>query len=135
MRLPLRPQGEEGINFYIVVEGSPIVTVADANGKIEVERRLAPGDTFGEVALLAGTARTASVRAGSEKACTPSRPSCAPFSPLHLNNLSAPFRAPLPARSHTHASAAALAYAHTARLGVPCRSSAGLLGALPSATC
>ena len=46
-------QGEEGINFYIVVQGVPIVTVADANGKIEMERRLGPGDTFG-VARLPG---------------------------------------------------------------------------------
>ena len=46
-------QGEEGINFYIVVQGVPIVTVADANGKIEMERRLGRGDTFG-VARLPG---------------------------------------------------------------------------------
>lgn len=54
------------MNFYIVVEGAPIVTVLAADGTVEVERRLGPGDTFGEVALLANTPRSASVKAGSE---------------------------------------------------------------------
>lgn len=54
------------MNFYIVVEGTPIVTVLAADGTVEVERRLGPGDTFGEVALLANTPRSASVRSGTE---------------------------------------------------------------------
>jgi len=58
-------QGEEGRNFYIVVTGCPIVTVVGPTGATEVERALAPGDTFGEVALLHGGTRSASVRAGS----------------------------------------------------------------------
>lgn len=62
-------QGEEGMNFYIVVEGAPIVTVLAGDGSIEVERRLGPGDTFGEVALLANTPRSASVKAGPEQVC------------------------------------------------------------------
>ena len=58
-------QGEEGRNFYIVVSGCPIVTVVGATGATEVETTLAPGDIFGEVALLHGGTRSASVRAGS----------------------------------------------------------------------
>ena len=64
-------QGEEGINFYIVVDGTPIVTVAAADGTIEIERKLGPGDTFGEVALLAGTPRSATIKAGTGVARVP----------------------------------------------------------------
>ena len=61
---PIMKQGEEGRNFYIVVTGAPIVTVS--GGEKVVERVLGPGDTFGEVALLHGGVRSASVRAGTQ---------------------------------------------------------------------
>ena len=57
-------QGEEGRNFYIVVQGAPVVTVLGADGATELCKTLGPGDTFGEMALLHGGVRSASVRAG-----------------------------------------------------------------------
>ena len=57
-------QGEEGRNFYIVVQGAPVVTVTGADGGQELCKTLGPGDTFGEMALLHGGVRSASVRAG-----------------------------------------------------------------------
>lgn len=58
-------QGEEGRNFYIIVSGACVVTVTGEEGGVELEKSLGPGDTFGEVALLHGGVRSASVRAGS----------------------------------------------------------------------
>jgi CRP-like cAMP-binding protein len=57
-------QGEEGRNFYIVVQGAPVVSVTGADGSLELSKALGPGDTFGEMALLHGGVRSASVRAG-----------------------------------------------------------------------
>jgi CRP-like cAMP-binding protein len=50
--------GEPGRNFYIIASGKCIVTSASA----AVSRTLGPGDTFGELALLTGGKRSASVR-------------------------------------------------------------------------
>jgi len=58
-------QGEDGRNFYIIVEGSPIVQIkGDKKGELELEKKLATGDTFGEVALLHSCPRSASVLVG-----------------------------------------------------------------------
>jgi MFS family permease len=51
-------QGDDGEDFYVIETGH-----ADVVGDGELIRRLGPGDGFGEIALLRGCRRTASVRA------------------------------------------------------------------------
>ena len=51
----------QGRNFYCLAAGKVIVTVDDGSGGI-TEKYLGPGDTFGELALLHGVKRSASVR-------------------------------------------------------------------------
>lgn len=55
-------RGEPGLDFYIVREGL-IAAIGEAR---ETLREMGPGDFFGEIALLRGTTRTATVvgRAG-----------------------------------------------------------------------
>jgi len=55
-------QGEDGRNFYVIVEGNPIARVVDGEGKVVVERKMEPGGTFGEVALLHTCPRSATVK-------------------------------------------------------------------------
>jgi CRP-like cAMP-binding protein len=50
-------EGEEGDSFFMIVEGQ--ARVVDANGK--TINNLVPGDFFGEISLLDGGARTATV--------------------------------------------------------------------------
>jgi CRP-like cAMP-binding protein len=57
----LARQGEHGVGFFLIVEGEARVIV---NGRTRA--RLATGDTFGEIALLDGGPRTATVIAESE---------------------------------------------------------------------
>jgi CRP/FNR family transcriptional regulator, cyclic AMP receptor protein len=57
----LARQGEHGIGFFLIVSGVARVIV---NGR--TKRRLGPGDTFGEIALLDGGPRTATVIAESD---------------------------------------------------------------------
>ena len=50
-------QGEPGDTFYVLIEGE--AKVKDANGR--VLSRLIPGDFFGEISLMDGGPRTATV--------------------------------------------------------------------------
>ena len=54
-------KGGSGVGFMILLEGS--VTVTLASGK---QRKLVPGDSFGEMALLDHEGRSASIRADTE---------------------------------------------------------------------
>jgi CRP-like cAMP-binding protein len=57
----LAKEGEQGVGFFLIVEGTARVVV---NGR--TRRRLTAGDTFGEIALLDGGPRTATVIAETD---------------------------------------------------------------------
>ena len=57
-------EGKSGVGFFIIVDGSAAVTVG-----ADVVAMLGPGDYFGEMALLDGGARMATVKADSEIRC------------------------------------------------------------------
>ena len=54
-------EGESGVGFFVIKDGNAKVTVGG-----EERRRLGPGDYFGEIALIAQGARTATVTAESD---------------------------------------------------------------------
>ena len=54
--------GEEGNDFYILKHGKAIVSCPDENGKEVVLSELTAGQFFGEISLLDGGPRTATVR-------------------------------------------------------------------------
>ncbi|MHB8843144.1 MAG: cyclic nucleotide-binding domain-containing protein [Nitrospirota bacterium] len=58
---PVR-QGDAGDSFYIIKKGSVDVVVGKAPGEGVVVATLGVGDFFGEMSLLTGAARTASIR-------------------------------------------------------------------------
>jgi CRP-like cAMP-binding protein len=57
-------EGRGGVGFFIIVEGKAIVSVGD-----RVVRALGPGEYFGEMALLDGNQRSATVTADTELRC------------------------------------------------------------------
>jgi CRP-like cAMP-binding protein len=57
-------EGRNGVGFFIIVEGSAAVSVGN-----EVITVLGPGDYFGEMALIQGGERTATITADSELRC------------------------------------------------------------------
>jgi len=57
-------EGKRGVGFFLILDGSAAVTI----GGREV-RMLGPGDYFGEMALLHGEERSATVTADSELRC------------------------------------------------------------------
>jgi small-conductance mechanosensitive channel/CRP-like cAMP-binding protein len=59
-------EGEGGDFFFMLLEGSCSVLVAGANGSPIHVASVGPGAVVGEMALLAGATRTATVRAASE---------------------------------------------------------------------
>jgi MFS family permease len=54
-------QGDEADNFYVIAEGQVEVTQADESGTSRVLRRMGPTEFFGEIGLLSGVPRTATV--------------------------------------------------------------------------
>ncbi len=58
-------EGSAPDQFYIIAHGSADVVLKSADGSDIVASRLTPGQYFGEIALLRGVERTATVRAGS----------------------------------------------------------------------
>jgi CRP-like cAMP-binding protein len=61
---PVVTEGEGGVGFFVIEDGTATVSVAD-----EQIRTLGPGSYFGEIALLAGTSRTATVTAETDLTC------------------------------------------------------------------
>jgi ATP-binding cassette subfamily B protein len=57
-------EGEQGVGFFIIESGIASVSVGGVD-----RRTLKPGDYFGEVALIAGGDRTATIKADSELTC------------------------------------------------------------------
>jgi CRP/FNR family transcriptional regulator, cyclic AMP receptor protein len=57
-------EGEGAVGFFIIEEGRASVTVGG-----EERGALRPGDYFGEIALIAGSDRTATVKADTELRC------------------------------------------------------------------
>ena len=54
-------EGESGVGFFVIQDGNATVSVHG-----DERRRLGPGDYFGEIALIAQGARTATVTAESD---------------------------------------------------------------------
>jgi CRP-like cAMP-binding protein len=63
-RKELATEGREGVGFFLIEEGTARVTVG-----CEERRILGPGDYFGEIALIAGSMRTATVTAETDLRC------------------------------------------------------------------
>lgn len=57
-------QGESGIGFFVILDGGARVSVGG-----EERRTLKPGDYFGELALLEGDSRSASITADEGLRC------------------------------------------------------------------
>jgi len=58
-------QGDEGDNFYVVDSGVCCVEI-ESDGKVNTVGEVAPGGSFGELALIYGTPRAATIRAKTE---------------------------------------------------------------------
>jgi CRP-like cAMP-binding protein len=57
-------EGRTGVGFFIILEGKAAVTIGG-----NLVQALGPGDYFGEMALLDGGARTATITADGELRC------------------------------------------------------------------
>lgn len=54
-------QGDEADNFYVIADGEVEVTQTDDSGATRTLRRMGPAEFFGEIGLLSGVPRTATV--------------------------------------------------------------------------
>lgn len=54
-------EGEQGGEFYVLLQGSLSVRKKRTAGEQQEIAALAPGDSFGEVSMMSGTRRTASI--------------------------------------------------------------------------
>jgi CRP-like cAMP-binding protein len=59
-------QGDPGDALFVILEGTAIVSVRDEQGAVREVARLSRGEFFGEMALLTGEPRTASVTAADD---------------------------------------------------------------------
>jgi CRP-like cAMP-binding protein len=59
-------EGEEGSSVFILAEGALDVAVRDRKGHQIVIDRMVPGDIFGEMSLLTGQPRSATVLAATD---------------------------------------------------------------------
>ncbi len=59
-------EGEEGDYFFVLLDGMCSVLVEGSSGTLITVAEVGPGAVFGEMALLAGAARVATVRAASD---------------------------------------------------------------------
>lgn len=57
-------EGKAGVGFFVILGGTAVVTIGGTP-----LRSLGPGDHFGEMALISGGERTATVTADSELTC------------------------------------------------------------------
>ncbi len=62
-------QGEDGHCLYVVLDGRAVVERAGGHGETHVLARLGPGGFFGEMTLLDGQPRSATVRAETRVHC------------------------------------------------------------------
>lgn len=60
----LTSEGTQGIGFFVIESGRAKVSVGDTE-----RRTLGPGDSFGEIALIVDTTRTATVTAETPVVC------------------------------------------------------------------
>ena len=66
--VPVR-QGDPGDSFYIIKSGRVDVIVEKSPGETAVVATLGPGNFFGEMSLLTGAVRTASIRMAEDAEC------------------------------------------------------------------
>jgi CRP-like cAMP-binding protein len=66
--VPVR-QGDPGDSFYIIKSGRVDVIVEKSPGETAVVATLGPGNFFGEMSLLTGAVRTASIHVKEDAAC------------------------------------------------------------------
>ncbi|MEA2272917.1 MAG: family transcriptional regulator, cyclic receptor protein [Solirubrobacteraceae bacterium] len=60
----LTTEGEGGIAFFVILDGTATISVHG-----EPKGRLAPGDYFGEIAMIAGDTRAATITAETDMRC------------------------------------------------------------------
>ena len=59
-------QGDPADRFYVIESGSVVVTQSDADGTVRELRRMGSDEVFGELGLLSGAPRSATVTAASD---------------------------------------------------------------------